>query len=94
MEKEKFELSIDSALLKQGKDLFEDLGLSLENAVAVFIKQAVREQGLPFKPTRNIADAAIKVFPDAESRKLEKPGKISKMNIDEKNSMLDLDCLR
>lgn len=94
MKTEKVELNIDSSLLKQGEDLFEDLGLSLESAITVFIKQSVREQGLPFKPTRNAADVGAKAGNIVESTAIEKPKKIGNLTHAEKPSMIDLDSLR
>ncbi len=94
METEKVELNIDSALVKQGEELFADLGFSLESAVTVFIKQAVREQGLPFKPTRNFAAPVAKPAAGAEAKKTEKTaGNGNFIHIDKK-SMQDLDRIR
>ena len=45
-------IRIDSELKKQGEELFDDLGLSMTAAITSFIKQSVREQGIPFKLTR------------------------------------------
>ena len=45
-------IRIDSELKKQGEELFDELGLSMTAAITSFIKQAVREQGMPFRLTR------------------------------------------
>lgn len=45
-------IRIDSELKKQGEELFDELGLSMTAAITSFIKQAVREQGIPFRLTR------------------------------------------
>ena len=37
--------------------LFTDLGMNFSTAVNTFLRQAVREQGLPFKPTRDVPNA-------------------------------------
>ncbi len=44
-------IRIDDVLKQQGERLFDDLGLSFSAAVSVFVKQAVREGGLPFAIT-------------------------------------------
>lgn len=44
-------LRIDKDLKKQAEELFETLGLNMTTAMNVFLRQAVREQGLPFKIT-------------------------------------------
>lgn len=46
-------IRMDSQLKKQGEELFSDMGLSMTAAITAFVKQAVREQGFPFKLTRN-----------------------------------------
>lgn len=42
---------IDDALKEQGEELFESLGMSFSTAINVFIRQSVREGGLPFAVT-------------------------------------------
>ncbi len=44
-------IRIDDTLKQQGERLFDDLGLTFSTAVSVFVKQAVREGGLPFAIT-------------------------------------------
>lgn len=41
-------IKIDPVLKKDAQELFEKLGMSLSTAVNVFLRQAVREQGIPF----------------------------------------------
>ncbi|RKJ76336.1 type II toxin-antitoxin system RelB/DinJ family antitoxin [Butyricicoccus sp. 1XD8-22] len=42
-------IKIDSALKQESQALFESLGLSLSTAVNMFLRQAVREQAIPFR---------------------------------------------
>ena len=42
-------IHMDRELLDEAKDVFEDFGLDIETAVRIFLKQTVREQGLPFR---------------------------------------------
>lgn len=46
-------INLDADLKKSAQELFSDLGMDLTTAVTIFLKQAVRIQGLPFKVTRN-----------------------------------------
>ena len=42
-------LRIDKELKAQAETLFASLGMNMTTAINVFLKQAVRDQGLPFK---------------------------------------------
>lgn len=42
-------IKIDPELKEQAQALFDSLGLSLSAAVNVFLRQAVREQAIPFR---------------------------------------------
>lgn len=42
-------IKIDASLKRESQALFEDLGLSLSTAVNMFLRQAVREQAIPFR---------------------------------------------
>lgn len=48
-------LRMDEQLKKEADELFADFGISLNAAMTMFIKQAVREQRIPFEISRNIA---------------------------------------
>lgn len=45
---------MDEDLKKQADELFGDLGLSMTAAFTVFVRQAIREQRIPFAITRDI----------------------------------------
>ena len=45
-------IRVDTNLKKQADELFDDLGMSFTTAINIFIKQAVREQRIPFEVTR------------------------------------------
>ena len=47
-------IRIDEDLKKQADDLFDDLGMSFTTAVNIFVKQAVRENRIPFEVTRAV----------------------------------------
>ena len=44
---------IDTELKAQAETLFSDLGMNLSTAITVFIRQAVRENRIPFEITRD-----------------------------------------
>ena len=48
---------IDDKLKKEADELFADLGMSLSTAFNIFIRQAVREQKIPFVISREIPNA-------------------------------------
>lgn len=54
-------IKIDPALKRESQALFESFGLSLSTAVNMFLRQAVREQAIPFRVGEPV--------PNAETRK-------------------------
>ena len=42
-------VTIDADVKKQAQELFLELGLDLSTAVNIFLRQAIRENGLPFE---------------------------------------------
>ena len=49
-------IRVDKALKAQADELFKEIGLSTSAAINIFLRQAVREHGLPFKPTAASSD--------------------------------------
>lgn len=45
-------IRMEEDLKKQADELFSDLGFSLSTAFQIFVKQALREQSIPFAITR------------------------------------------
>ncbi|MCL2495441.1 MAG: type II toxin-antitoxin system RelB/DinJ family antitoxin [Oscillospiraceae bacterium] len=45
-------LRMDSELKRQAEELFSDLGLNMTTAMTMFLRQAVRTQGIPFGLSR------------------------------------------
>ena len=41
-------ITIDADVKKQAQELFADLGLDLSTAINIYLKAAIRENGLPF----------------------------------------------
>ena len=44
-------LRIDKELKTQAEELFSNIGMNMTTAVNIFLKQAVRDQGIPFHVT-------------------------------------------
>jgi DNA-damage-inducible protein J len=47
-------IRIDDAVKEQAERLFSDLGMNFSTAVNVFVKQSVRQGGLPFAVTTEV----------------------------------------
>ncbi len=47
-------IGLDADLKKSAQELFADFGLDLTTAITMFLKQAVREQRIPFEIKREI----------------------------------------
>jgi len=45
-------IRMDVGIKKQAEELFADLGLNMTTALTMFLKQAIRTQGIPFEITR------------------------------------------
>ena len=41
-------IKIDEKTKKEAQELFKDLGLNLSTVINIFLKQAIREKGIPF----------------------------------------------
>lgn len=52
MSKVSTNISLDAELKSESIALFKDLGMDLTTAVTIFLKQAVRIQGIPFVITK------------------------------------------
>ena len=67
-------IRMDEDLRKEATVLFDDLGISLNQAITLFVKQAVREQKIPFEISRNIPNKeTLDAFKEIE---LMKAGKV------------------
>ena len=50
-------IRIDAELKKQSEQIFNELGLNMSTALTVFLRQAVRSNGIPFEMRLNIPNA-------------------------------------
>ena len=61
-------IKIDPELKEQAQALFDSLGLSLSAAVNVFLRQAVREQAIPFRIGEPLPNAdTLRAIEDARN---------------------------
>ena len=60
-------ISIDEQLKKEAQMLFADLGMDLTTAVTIYLRQAVREQRIPFEITRSAPSYAAMADEEMES---------------------------
>lgn len=51
-------IRIDKDLKAKSEQLFDELGLNMSSAFTIFLKQSVRENGLPFAVNLNTPNAA------------------------------------
>jgi DNA-damage-inducible protein J len=63
-------INIDEETKKEAQELFKDLGMNLTTAINIFLKQAIREQGLPFYVGQTrYKDEVYQAMKDAEQGK-------------------------
>ena len=63
-------INLDPELKRSAQELFSDLGLDMTTAVTLFLKAALREQGIPFEISRK---QETKAALDEFDRMLEHP---------------------
>ena len=68
MKKVNVTLRVDEDLKKQADALFSELGLNMTTAFNIFLRQAVREQQIPFRVTRNSPNAVTLAVMDASDK--------------------------
>ena len=59
-------IRMDTGLKRQAEDLFSDLGLNMTTALTMFLRQAVRSQGIPFEISRIPNAETIAAMEEAE----------------------------
>ena len=50
-------ITIDSDIKIQAQELFADFGLDLSTAIGLFLRQAIRENAIPFDISREVPNA-------------------------------------
>lgn len=61
-------INIDEETKRKAQELFADFGMDLSTAVNIFLRQAIRENAIPFSISRNIPnDVTLDAMDCAES---------------------------
>lgn len=82
-------MRMDEDLKAQAEELFADLGLNMTSAFTIFVKQAVREQRIPFTISREIPnDDTLEAI--EEVRRMKKNPSIGKSYTDVDEMMKEL----
>lgn len=50
-------ISIDAKTKKKAQELFADFGMDLSTAINIFLRQAIRENAIPFAISRNVPNS-------------------------------------
>jgi len=66
-------IRMDVDLKKHAEELFADLGLNMTVAMTMFLRQAVRRQGIPFEISRVSSDDVIVTMQNAKSEAAVEP---------------------
>ena len=61
-------IRMDSEVKKQAEELFSEIGMNMTTAINIFLKQAIRENGIPFELKINVPNEMTKkAMIDAEN---------------------------
>ena len=61
-------ISIDAETKAQAQALFADFGMDLSTAINIFLRQAIRENAIPFAITREVPNAVTLATIEAAER--------------------------
>lgn len=71
-------LRITSEIKKDAEAMFKDMGMTLNEAIRIFLKQSINSGGLPFRPHVKMPnEETLKAFQQAET------GEYTKSSLDE-----------
>ena len=68
-------IRVDTELKQSAEALFEDLGLNMSSAVTMFLKTAVRYEGIPFEIKRSTPNAETRAALAEADEMKNNPGK-------------------
>lgn len=60
MSKTTANISIDSEVKAKAQELFADFGMDLSTAINIFLRQAIRENAIPFEISREVPNEETK----------------------------------
>jgi len=76
-------IQIDEELEKEAEELFFDFGMNMSTAYTVFLRQAIREQRIPFIVSRNIPNAETRAAIEEGRSMLKNPKTLKFNSLDE-----------
>ena len=79
-------------LKEQATELYNDLGLSLSSAINMFLRQSVRENGLPFKPQRTRRKSELELASEEADQLMNDPNAKTYNNFQEILDELGIDA--
>lgn len=59
-DKVRINVNVDKNLKEEAAQIYEDMGLNINTAVKMFLKQTVNDNGLPFKPSTKRSELSAK----------------------------------
>ena len=74
---------MDRGVKEQAESLFRGLGMNLSTAWNIFVNQALREKGMPFKPSMDIPNRETLEAMEETRRILAHPENYKGMTVDE-----------
>lgn len=83
---------VDKNLKEQATELYNDLGLSLSSAINMFLRQSVRENGLPFKPQRTRRKSELELVSEEADQLMNDPNAKTYNNFQEILDELGIDA--
>lgn len=80
----------DEDVKKEAEKLFDELGLNLSVAINMFLKQAIRERGIPFDLTLNIPNSETQAAIEEAKRIAKDPNVKSYKDIESLRKALEV----
>ena len=71
---------VDTKLKKLAENLFKDLGLNMSTAITMFLKTAIKHEGIPFEIRRNIPNENTRIALQEYNKMKEDPRKYKRYN--------------
>lgn len=66
MRKVSTNITLDPEVKAKAQELFSDFGMDLSTAINIFLKQAIRENAIPFAITRDVPNKTTKAAIESE----------------------------
>lgn len=82
-------IRIDEKVKNKAEKVFEELGMNMSTAVNVFLRQAIREGGIPFRINTNEPNA-VTIKAIEEGLQLEKSKAVGYKSIDDLKAALEI----